>query len=288
MPKSSRWEQWGGRSLILAIALYAFGVVGFPLLALLRAAWLQPADDLRTLLTQELAIEAFKLSLTASVGAAIFNTFLGLLLAWILVRYQFPGKRLADALIDLPFAMSGVVAGIALFSLYGPNGTIAQIWAPETPLGRLLAQVGIEDFNFTASQLGVIFAMVYVTLPFVVRTVQPVLAELEPELEEVAATLGATPSQTFWRVLFPQLIPALVTGFSLALARGLGEYGLVTIISGNIPYKTLVATVYVYQRFEEFDISGATAVSLVLLVASLLLLAITNSLGLWFRLSHKY
>ncbi|BAD80593.1 sulfate transport system permease protein [Synechococcus elongatus PCC 6301] len=288
MAKLSRWETWGSRSLRLAIALYAFGVVGFPLLALLRAAWLQPAENLRNLLTQELAIAAFQLSLTAAFGAAIFNTILGLLLAWILVRYQFPGKRLADALIDLPFALSGVVAGIALFSLYGPNGTIGQFWQPGTFLGQLLTRFGIEDFNFTASQLGVIFAMVYVTLPFVMRTVQPVLAELEPEIEEVAATLGATPSQTFWRVLFPQLIPALVTGFSLALARGLGEYGLVTIISGNLPYKTLVATVYVYQRFEEFDISGATAVSLVLLIVSLLLLAVTNSLGLWFRFSHKY
>lgn len=132
MAKLSRWETWGSRSLRLAIALYAFGVVGFPLLALLRAAWLQPAENLRNLLTQELAIAAFQLSLTAAFGAAIFNTILGLLLAWILVRYQFPGKRLADALIDLPFALSGVVAGIALFSLYGPNGTIAQFWQPGT------------------------------------------------------------------------------------------------------------------------------------------------------------
>ncbi|WP_411871566.1 sulfate ABC transporter permease subunit CysT [Vulcanococcus limneticus] len=276
----------GGRGLILLASLYLVLLLGLPLAALLRAGLQLPPQRLWQLLSSELAASALQLSLSAATLAALINTGFGLLLAWILVRYRFPGRRLADALIDLPFAMPGVVAAIALLRLYGPGGRIGQFWDPEAPFGHWLAGIGITELNLTGSRFGVVLAMVYATLPFVVRAVQPVLEAIEPEVEESAFTLGATPAQTFRKVLLPQLLPALATGFSLALARGLGEYGLVTILTGNIPFETLTSTVYVYQRFEEFDFDGATAVSLVLLAGSLGLLVLINGLALWYRRSR--
>jgi sulfate transport system permease protein len=277
-----RW----GRGLIPLASLYLLLLLGLPLAALLRAGLQLPPQRLWQLLSSELATNALQLSLGAASLAALINTGFGLLLAWILVRYRFPGRGFADALIDLPFAMPGVVAAIALLRLYGPGGRIGQLWDPEAPFGQWLAGIGIAELNLTGSRFGVVLAMVYATLPFVVRAVQPVLEGIEAEVEESAATLGASPAQTFRKVLLPQLVPSLATGFSLALARGLGEYGLVTIITGNIPFETLTSTVYVYQRFEEFDFDGATAVSLVLLAGSLGLLVLINGLALWYRRSR--
>ncbi|MFZ4805500.1 MAG: sulfate ABC transporter permease subunit CysT [Synechococcus lacustris] len=271
---------------MLVASVYLLLLLGLPLAALLRAGLRLPPQRLWALLNSELATNAFQLSFSSAVLAALINTGFGLLLAWILVRYRFPGRDFADALIDLPFAMPGVVAAIALMRLYGPGGRISQLWDPEAPFGQWLAGIGIPELNLTGSRFGVVLAMVYATLPFVVRVVQPVLEAIEPEVEESAATLGASPAQTFRLVLLPQLLPALATGFSLALARGLGEYGLVTIITGNIPFQTLTSTVYVYQRFEEFDFDGATAVSLVLLLVSLGLLVLINGLALRYRRSR--
>lgn len=281
MSRFQQQRRWSG--LQLSAVLYLSLVLGLPLAALVRSAVRLPPQRLWELLSSELAATAIRLSLGAATLAAVINTGLGLLLAWILVRYRFPGRDFANALVDLPFAMPGVVAAIALMRLYGPGGHLGQFWDPEAPFGIWISRLGIAEINLTGSRFGVVLAMVYATLPFVVRAVQPVLATIEPAVEEAAATLGARPGQVFRKVLLPLLVPALATGFSLALARGLGEYGLVTIITGNIPFQTLTATVFVYQRFEEFDFDGATAVSLVLLLTSLGLLALINGLALGYR-----
>lgn len=277
------WRPSWALSLQLGASLYLGLLLGLPLAALLSSAVRLPPQRLWALLSSELAAEAILLSFSSATLAALINTGLGLLLAWVLVRYRFPGRAFADALVDLPFAMPGVVAAIALMRLYGPGGHLGSWLDPDGPIGTWLMGIGAGEFSLTGSRFGVVLAMVYATLPFVVRAVQPVLMTIEPEVEEAAATLGARPRQVFALVLLPQLLPALTTGFSLALARGLGEYGLVTIITGNIPFQTLTATVFVYQRFEEFDFDGATAVSLVLLIASLGLLLLINSLALWYR-----
>jgi sulfate/thiosulfate transport system permease protein len=254
-----------------------------PLAGLFWQASKRPFSDLWELTTSPVALDAYKLTFVSAMIAAAINSVFGLILAWILVRYEFPGKRLADALVDMPFAMPGVVAGITLVSLYAPGSTFGQFFDPGTPLGNLFQSFGIEEVNLTSSAIGVLMAQIFSTLPFVVRTVQPVLVELEPDVEESAYTLGASSWQTFWRVLFPLLLPAILTGFTLAMARAIGEFGIILIISGNIPGETLVATVYVFQRLEEFDYSGATAVAIVLLVISLVLLIGTNLLQQWSR-----
>lgn len=276
----------GYRGLILIASLYFLLILGLPLAALLRSAAQLRPEKLWGLLTSEMAADAFRLSFTGATIAALVNTVFGLLLAWILVRYRFPGRQFADALIDLPFAMPGIVAAIALMRLYSPGGHLGKFLTADMPLGQLLARLGIAELNLTTSRFGVVLAMVYATLPFVVRSVQPVLEAIEPEVEEAAATLGAQPGRIFRSILLPLLVPALATGFSLALARALGEYGLVTILTGNLPFDTLTATVYIYQRFEEFDFDGATAVSFVLLLVSLTLLVLINGLGLWYRRSR--
>ena len=186
-------------------------------------------------------------------------------------------------MVDLPFAMPSVVAGIALVSLYGSGGVLGHYLDPGTFLGNSLRSLGIQQVNLTSSVVGVVFAKVFVTLPFVVRTVQPVLMEIEPEVEQAAHVLGANAWQTFWRVIFPQLLPAILTGFTLAFARAVGEYGVVLIISGNIPYETMISSVYIYRRLEQYDYSGATAVAIVLLMFSLVILICTNLLQWWSR-----
>jgi sulfate transport system permease protein len=264
-----------------------FTYLGFfillPLVALVWQATKRPFSDLWQLTLSPVAVDAYKLTFASALLAAAINSIFGLILAWILVRYEFPGRRLADGLVDMPFAMPGVVAGITLVSLYAPGGLLGQFFDPGTPLGNLFQSFGVEEVNLSSSIAGVLMAQIFSTLPFVVRTVQPVLTELEPEVEESAYTLGASPWQTFWRVLLPQLLPALLTGFTLAVARGIGEFGIIFLISGNIPHETLVATVYIFQRLEEFDYSGATAVALVLLALSLVLLTGINLLQRWSR-----
>lgn len=254
-----------------------------PLSSLFWKAQQVSFSDLWAAIAAPQAWDAYKLTFTTALVAAGINAVFGFVLAWILSRYQFPGKRIADALVDLPFALPGVVAGITLVALYGPGGIIGQVFDPGMPLGDLIARFGLPEVNLTASVVGVTFAQVYVTLPFVVRTVQPVLLAIEPEVEEVAMTLGAKPWPLFWRVIFPQTFNALLSGATLVLARAIGEYGVVVILSGNIPYQTLVSTVYIYQRIEEFQISQATAVALVLLLASVILLAIANGIQAWSR-----
>lgn len=281
-----RSAQMPNRLLVQGLALtYLSFIVLLPLGIIFLEASKRPFGELWQVVTAPVAVEAYKLTFAAALLAALINSVFGLILAWILVRYNFPGKRLADGLVDLPFAMPAVVAGIALVSLYGPGSTIGQQFAPDAFLGWALRQVGTEQVNLTSSVIGVVFAKVFVTLPFVVRTVQPVLIEMEPEVEEAAYILGATPWQTFWRVLFPPLIPAILTGFALAFARAVGEYGVVVMISGNIPYETMISSVYLYRRLEEYDYSGATAVAIVLLTISLVILICINLLQWW---SQRY
>jgi sulfate transport system permease protein len=220
--------------------------------------------------TSERALSAFELSLGAAVIAAVVNAVFGLLVAWVLVRYRFPGRRLIDACVDLPFALPTSVAGIALTAVYAPNG-----W-----LGRQLLPLGIQ-VAFT--RLGVLVALTFIGLPFVVRAVQPVLEDLEPEIEDAAASLGAGRWQTFRRVLLPSIAPALLTGSTLAFARALGEYGSVIFISGNLPMRTEVITLLIVARLEQFDYAGATAIASMMLGVSFLILLTINLLQAWSR-----
>src|SRR6185436_1049111 len=215
--------------------------------------------------TSPRVLASYRLSFGASFVAAVINAITGLLVAWVLVRYRFPGRKLIDALVDLPFALPTAVAGIALTTLYGPNGWI----------GRWLEAIGIK-VAFTP--LGVAVALTFIGLPFVVRTVQPVLQDLEREIEEAAASLGASRWQTFRRVLLPPLMPALLTGFALAFARSVGEYGSVVFISGNMPMKTEIAPLLIMTKLEQFDYPGATAIAVVMLVFSFIILLGINLL----------
>jgi len=213
-------------------------------------------------------IASYKLSFGASLLAAAINIVFGFLLAWSLVRYSFPGKRIVDALVDLPFALPTAVAGIALTALYAKNG-----W-----LGQYLEVIGIK-VAFTP--LGVLVALVFIGLPFVVRTVQPVLEDLDTEIEEAAASLGAKRLQTLWRVVLPALAPALLTGFALAFARSVGEYGSVIFIAGNLPMVSEITPLIIITKLEQYDYAGATAVASVMLVTSFVLLLIINGLQEW-------
>jgi len=213
---------------------------------------------------------ALRLSFGAALLAAIANAAIGLLVAWVLVRYRFPARRILDALVDLPFALPTAVAGIALTALYAPNG-----W-----LGRWLEPAGIK---IAFAPAGVLVAMIFVGFPFVVRTVEPVLAALDREVEEAAESLGATRLQTFRRVTFPLLAPALLTGFALALARAIGEYGSVIFIAGNLPNVSEIAPLLIVMKLEEFDYRGAAAIGVVMLGASFALLVLINMLQRWSR-----
>ena len=218
----------------------------------------------------ERALDAYRLSFGAAALAAVINAVFGLLTAWVLVRYRFLGRRIASALVDLPFALPTAVAGIALTTLYAPNGWIGQVLVP----------AGI-DVAFTP--LGVVIALVFVGLPFVVRTVEPVLADLGHDVEEAAASLGASRAQTFARIILPALAPALLTGFALAFARGVGEYGSVIFIAGNMPYRTEIAPLLIVVQLEQYNIGGATAIAVTMLIASFILLLLTNLLQGWQR-----
>ncbi len=215
-------------------------------------------------------VASYQLTFGASLAAALLNSFFGLIVAWVLVRYEFPFKRIVDALVDLPFALPTAVAGIALTSLYAANGWI----------GQYLAAIGIK---VSYTPLGVFVALTFIGLPFVVRTVQPVLEDLQKELEEAAATLGATRSQTFARVIFPVLTPALLTGFALAFARALGEYGSVIFIAGNMPMISEITPLLIITKLEQYDYAGATAIAVVMLVAAFTLLFAINLLQAWTR-----
>lgn len=232
-------------------------------------------DQFWTLALDPRTLNALKISFGTAFVAALANVFFGVLLAWVLVRYRFPGKRIVDAIVDLPFALPTAVAGIALTTLYAPKGWI----------GSLLAPLGIK-VAFTP--VGIVIALIFVGLPFVVRTVQPVMEEIDREVEEAAATLGATRFQTIFKVLLPGLAPAVLTGFSLAFARCVGEYGSVIFIAGNLPYKSEIAPLLIVIRLEEFNYPAATAIAAVMLVLSFAMLFLINSIQAWSRKRYGY
>ena len=248
--------------------LYLSLIVLIPLGALLLKTAGLTWEEFWTIVTAPRVLASYRLSFGASLAAALINLVSGLLVAWVLVRYTFPGRKLLDALVDLPFALPTAVAGIALTALYAPNGWIGRYLAP-------------YDLKVAYTPLGVTIALTFISLPFVVRTVQPVLQEMESELEEAAASLGAFRWQTFIRVILPTLTPALLTGFALAFARALGEYGSVVFISGNMPMKTEIVPLLIITKLEQYDYSGATAIATVMLLASFVLLLLINVLQWW-------
>jgi sulfate transport system permease protein len=247
---------------------YLSALVLIPVAALFLRALEMSWADLWRLATTERALAAYRLTFGASLLAAMANAFFGTILAWVLVRYHFPGRRFVDALVDFPFALPTAVAGLTLSNLFAANG-----W-----LGRFLVPLGIHG-AFTP--LGVVIALTFVGMPFVVRTLQPVLQDLDRSLEEAAATLGASRLRTLIQIVGPNLLPTVITGFALAFARALGEYGSIVFISGNVPYKTEIAPYLVVMRLEEYDYTGAMALAVVLLVISFFLLAGINWLESW-------
>lgn len=250
--------------------LYLSLVVLIPLAALaLRALGMSWADFWATIGSARV-LAAFKVSFGASLLAALVNVLAGLLVAWVLVRYDFPGKKVVDALVDLPFALPTAVAGIALTAILAGNG-----W-----LGRWLEPLGI---HIAFQPAGIVVALIFIGLPFVVRTVQPVLEDTEKELEEAAACLGATRWQTFWQVIFPAIGPALLTGFAMAFARGVGEYGSVIFIAGNKPMESEIVPLLIIGKLEQYDFAGATAVACAMLVVSFVMLLVINGLQVWSR-----
>ena len=253
--------------------LYLSLIVLIPLSAAFIETTELSFDQFWTTVTAPRVVASYKLTFGASLLGASINAFFGLLTAWVLTRYTFPGKRLVDALVDLPFALPTAVAGIALTAVYAGNGWI----------GSLLEPHGIK-VAFTP--LGVVVALTFIGLPFVVRTVQPVLEDLEAELEEAAASLGANRWQTFSRIILPALWPALLTGFALAFARAIGEYGSVIFIAGNMPMVSEITPLIIITKLEQYDIAGATAVAVVMLVISFLLLLAINGLQWWSTHRH--
>ena len=271
MKKTRRHGVLPGFGPALGVTLLYVGLlVLVPLAALVaKAAGLTPSGFWH-IVTAPRALAAYRLSFGAALLAALLNAGFGLLLAWVLARYRFPGRALVDALVDLPFALPTAVAGLTLTAVYSANG-----W-----LGRFLEPLG---FRVAFTPLGVVLALTFVGLPFVVRTIQPVLEDLDAELEEAAAVLGASRLQTFRRIVFPNLLPPLLTGFTLAFARALGEYGSIVFISGNMPFRTEIAPLLIVTKLEQYDTAGATAIALVLLVASFLLVFTINALQRWTR-----
>ncbi|HEY9827954.1 MAG TPA: sulfate ABC transporter permease subunit CysT [Stenomitos sp.] len=241
-----------------------------PITALLtKSISVGPAEFWR-IATSPVALSAYDVTFTTSLVAGLINGVMGTLVAWVLVRYPFPGRKLVDAAVDLPFALPTAVAGLVLATVYSDKGWIGQFFAP----------FGIK-IAFT--RLGVLVAMIFISLPFVVRTLQPVLQEMEREIEEAAWSLGANQRQTFIRVLLPPLIPPILTGVALGFSRAVGEYGSVILVSSSIPFKDLIAPVLVFQRLEAYDYGGATVIGTVLLLISLLMLLVINALQQWGR-----
>lgn len=248
--------------------LYMTIIVLVPVLALiLKGAEIGPAR-LWAIISSPRALAAFRLTITAALIATAINAVYGLLMAWVLTRYDFPGKRILDALMDVPFALPTAVAGLSLTALFSANG-----W-----FGQVLEPLGI---SVPYTLLGVAIAMSFTSIPFVVRTVQPVLEDLDPAYEQAARTLGASEFTIFRRVVFPQILPAYLAGCTIALARSLGEFGAIVFIAGNLPFKTEIAALLAYIRLEEYDYQGAAAIALVLLFFALILLLVSNRLQAW-------
>jgi sulfate/thiosulfate transport system permease protein len=260
-----------GFGLTLGFTLtYLSLIVLIPIAALVLRTTALSWDQFWAIASNPRVLAALRVSFGASLTAALINAVFGLIVAWVLVRYRFPGRRVLDAIVDLPFALPTAVAGIALTAIFAQTGWI----------GRYLEPFGIK---IAYSWIGIVIALTFIGLPFVVRTLQPVIEEIDREVEEAAATLGASRRQTMAKVIFPTLLPALLTGFVLALARAVGEYGSVIFIAGNIPYQTEIAPLLIVIRLEEFDYSGATAIATIMLAISFVLFLTINLIQAWAR-----
>ncbi|MES2153191.1 MAG: sulfate ABC transporter permease subunit CysT [Pseudomonadota bacterium] len=271
MPQRGPFRVMPGFRLTLGFTLFYLAlIVLIPLSAVFLKTFTMTWEGFWSAVTSERVVASYRLSFGASLIAAAINVVFGGIVAWVLVRYTFPGKRIVDALVDLPFALPTAVAGITLTALYAPNG-----W-----FGHYLEQFGIK-VAFTP--LGVVIALTFIGLPFVVRTVQPVLEDAERELEEAAVSLGASSLQTFTRVVFPTILPSLVTGFALAFARATGEYGSVIFIAGNMPMVSEITPLFIITKLEQYDYAGATAIAVVMLLASFFMLLTINLLQAWMR-----
>jgi sulfate transport system permease protein len=250
--------------------VYLLLILLLPITALVTKSLTLGWEEFWKVATGSIALSAYNVTFVTALAAGSINGVMGTIVAWVLVRYQFPGRKIIDAAVDLPFALPTSVAGLVLATVYSEKGWVGQLFAP----------FGIK-IAFT--RWGVFVAMLFISLPFVVRTLQPVLQELEEEAEEAAWSLGATEFQTFWRVVFPPLIPPILTGIALGFARAVGEFGSVVLVASNIPYQDLIAPVLVFQRLEEYDYTGATVIGAVLLMVSLILLLVINLLQQWGR-----
>lgn len=258
-----------GFSITLGLTItYLCLIVLIPLSGLFVSASHFSWSEFWTTVSAPRVMSAFKISFSCSLFAAVFNLVVGLMISWVLVRYQFWGKNILDAMVDLPFALPTAVGGITLTMLYTPDGWV----------GKYLEPLGIKAvFN----PLGITIALIFVSLPFVVRTVQPVLEDIEEEIEEAATCLGATRWQTFRLVLMPHLLPALITGFAMAFARSLGEYGSVIFIAGNMPYKSEIVPLVIVTKLEQFDYQGAAAIAVIMLCISFVMLLVVNLVQKW-------
>ena len=263
-----------GFGLSLGVSLtYVSIIVALPLAAMILKTASLGWEEIWRIVTSPRAMSSYRVTLTTATVATAFNAVFGLLMAWVLVRYRFPGRRLLDALVDLPFALPTAVAGLALVTLFGPNG-----W-----YGQVLEPMGIK---VAYAPLGIMVAMAFTSIPFVIRTVQPVLEDIAPDVEEAARNLGARPWQIFAFVIWPLILPAFLAGCTLSFARSLGEFGAIVFIAGNIPRVTEVTSLLVYIRLDEFNYPAAAALAMVLLVIAFALLFITNSLQAW-ALRHE-
>jgi sulfate transport system permease protein len=264
-------QLWSRVSIPWVITVvYLLLILLLPITALVTKSLTLGWEEFWKVATGSIALSAYNVTFVTALAAGSINGVMGTIVAWVLVRYQFPGRKIIDAAVDLPFALPTSVAGLVLATVYSEKGWIGQLFVP----------FGIK-IAFT--RWGVFVAMLFISLPFVVRTLQPVLQELEDEAEEAAWSLGATEFQTFWRVIFPPLIPPILTGIALGFARAVGEFGSVVLVASNIPYQDLIAPVLVFQRLEEYDYTGATVIGAVLLMVSLVLLLVINLLQQWGR-----
>ena len=273
--KSSARRVIPGFHLSLGFTLFYLGlIVLIPLSAVFLKTFTMTWEAFWNTVTSDRVVASYRLTFGASLIGALLNTFFGGIVAWILVRYKFPGKKLVDAVVDLPFALPTAVAGITLATLYSPNGWI----------GRYLEPLG---WKVAFTPLGVVVALTFIGLPFVVRTVQPVLEEAEKELEEAAISLGASHWQSFTKVILPTILPALMTGFALAFARATGEYGSVIFIAGNMPMVSEITPLFMITKLEQYDYAGATAIAVVMLLLSFSLLLTINALQAWSRKTNE-
>ncbi len=280
-PSPAKWK-WRQSSVLPGFGLtlgytitYLFLIILIPLAGLVWSTAKLGFSDFLAIATDSRTLNALRISFSTAFIAAFVNAVFGVLIAWVLVRYRFPGRRFVDAIVDLPFALPTAVAGIALTALYSNRGWVGQLFEP----------FGIK-IAFTPS--GIVIALIFIGLPFVVRTVQPVMEEIDRQVEEVAATLGANRFQTITRILLPGLVPAILTGFALAFARGVGEYGSVIFIAGNIPYVSEIAPLLIVIRLEEFNYAAATGIATIMLIISFAMLFVINLIQAWSRKRYGY